>query len=73
MYDYRKLLGRIIEICGTRYNFAKEMGISERSISLKLNGIREFKQNEIEHACSILKIPKEEIPEYFFKQNVQLY
>ena len=36
--DYSKLNGAIIEKYGTQYNFAKAMNLSERSISLKLNG-----------------------------------
>ena len=44
-YEYGKLIGRIIEVCGTRAEFAKQMGLSERTISLKLNGKIDWKQN----------------------------
>ena len=71
LYNYSKLSGRIVEVCGTRQEFAKRIGLSERSVSLKLNGNREFKQNDIEKACFALHIPREEIPDYFFTQNVQ--
>ena len=71
MYDYSKLIGRIIEKCGTQYNFAKQMNLSERSISLKLSEKVEFKQSEIEKACSVLQIPKTEIMDYFFTLKVQ--
>lgn len=71
MYDYSKLAGKITEICGTQYAFAKEMGLSERTISLKLSGKIEFKQREIEKACKILQIKKKEIVDYFFTQVVQ--
>ena len=37
-YDYSKLAGRIVEKFGTQYNFAIAMGLSERTISLKMNG-----------------------------------
>lgn len=71
MYNYSKLSGRIVEICGTQYNFAKEMNLSERTISLKMAGKVEFKQSEIDRACQILKIGKSDIVDYFFNQNVQ--
>lgn len=73
MYDYSKLSGRIVEICGTRYNFARAMNLSEKTISMKLCGKNEFKQKEIELACSVLKIRKKEIVDYFFTQVVQKY
>lgn len=71
MYNYKKLIGRIVEKCGTQYEFAKRMNLSERTISLKLSGKVEFKQSEIELACRILQINKNEIVKYFFTQNVQ--
>ena len=39
-YNYSKLLGRIVECCGTQAAFAEKIGLSERSVSLKLNGKR---------------------------------
>ena len=36
-YDYSKLLGRITEKYGTQAQFSGAMGMSERSLSLKLN------------------------------------
>ena len=51
-YDYSKLNGRIVEKCGTRANFAEMMGLSERTISLKLNNKISFKQPEIQKALS---------------------
>ncbi len=49
-YDYSKLNGRIVEICGTSKTFAKLMGVSERTLSLKLNNQVPFKQTDIEKA-----------------------
>lgn len=71
MYDYSKLSGKIIEVFGTRYNFAKAMGWSERTLSLKMSGIRSWKQPDILKAVDLLKLRVEDIPVYFFKQNVQ--
>lgn len=65
-YNYAKLLGRIVEKTGTQSNFASKMGVSERSISLKLNGKVGWKQAEIAKACQVLSIEAKEIPQYFF-------
>lgn len=71
LYDYRKLIGRIIEICGTQANFSKKMGLSERSISYKLNNKVPFKQSEIQKALEVLEIAPQDIEVYFFKSKVQ--
>ena len=71
MYDYSKLAGRIIEVFGTRYNFAKAMRWSERTLSLKMNEKREWKQQDISKAVKLLKLLPEDIPDYFFKQKAQ--
>jgi len=70
-FDYSKLLGRIAEKMGTQAIFSKKMGLSERTISLKLNGRIAFRQDEMIKACEVLDIPKEEIGVYFFTPIVQ--
>ena len=65
-YNYAKLLGRIVEKVGTQSVFAEKMGLSERTISLKLNGKVGWKQREIAKACEVLEISDSEIPAYFF-------
>nr|QRW39687.1 hypothetical protein [bacterium] len=70
-FDYSKLNGKIKEKFGTQAKFAKAMGLSERSVSLKLNGKIFFKQPEIEKACDLLKIREDDVIEYFFKKKVQ--
>lgn len=65
-YDYSKLLGRIVEVCGTQGKFASKLNLSERTVSLKLNGKVGWKQEEIEKACKVLRISPKNIPEYFF-------
>lgn len=70
-HNYSKLLGRIVEKVGTQSNFADRMGLSERSISLKLNGKVGWKQGEIVKACEVLEINDHEIPAYFFTLQVQ--
>jgi len=70
-YDYNKLLGRITEKFGTQAKFAEAMELSERSLSLKLNGKVGFKQNEITKACPLLDLSADEITSYFFNLKVQ--
>lgn len=70
-FDYGKLDGLITEKCHTRANFALKMGLSQRSISLKMNGKLQWKQDEICKACKILAIDIQDISSYFFNIKVQ--
>lgn len=70
-YDYSKLRGRIIEKFGTMQKFAVEMEWSERTLSLKINNKRFWKQPEITKACKLLNIPDKDMIQYFFNKNVQ--
>ena len=69
-YDYNKLNGRIVEVCGTRKEFAKRMGFSERTLSLKLNNKVSWKQPEIMKAIQVLGLEETDIQEYFFTLKV---
>lgn len=70
-FDYSKLSGRIVEKYGTQYNFSIALGLSERSLSLKLNNRVPWKSTELQKAIELLDIPREEIGEYFFNLEVQ--
>lgn len=70
-YDYSKLNGRIVEKCGTQAVFADRMGLSERTVSLKLNNKVAWKQPEMQKAAVILEFPETEIQTYFFTTKVQ--
>ena len=72
IFDYSALNGKIIEVFGTQYEFSKQMDISERSISLKLNNKVSWKSTEISKACKLLQIRVEDIGKYFFKYKVQM-
>ena len=72
-YDYRKLLGRIIEKFGSQKAFAEACGFSENTISKKLSGKMAITTNDITNWSSpeLLDIPAEEFKEYFFTYKVQ--
>lgn len=70
-FDYRKLKGAIIEKYNSQSAFAKEIGVSERTLSLKMNGKIAWKQPEIIKAIQALNLTTDDIQEYFFKEKVQ--
>lgn len=70
-FDYSLLNGKIVEKYGSRYAFAYDLGISERSLSLKLNNKVGWKQLEMERACKLLSIPISDLSVYFFNHKVQ--
>lgn len=70
-YDYSKLSGKIIEVCGTRAKFADMIGLSENSVSCKMNGKVGWSQKQIEKARKVLGISISEISDYFFTIKVQ--
>lgn len=70
-FNYNRLRGRIIEKYGTQGRFAKAMGVSERTLSLKLNNKIFFSQDEITKISELLNIVSNEIQVYFFEKKVQ--
>lgn len=71
IYDYRKLRGRIKEKFGTQAEFSKKIGLSEVSVSNKLNNIVDWGQEEMENTISALEIPYSDIHSYFFTHVVE--
>jgi Helix-turn-helix. len=69
-YDYRKLRGKIKEVCGTQDAFSEKLGIGRVSLSQRLNNQLEFSQDEMLKSCDILGIQMEDLPSYFFTTNV---
>ena len=70
-FDYSKLLGRIKEQGYTQESLAQAVGMSESTMSLKLNNRAFFSQKEIRNICWLLGILIHQIGEYFFAQKVQ--
>lgn len=70
-FEYNKLKGKIVEVFGTQTKFAEAMGWSERTLSLKMNSKRPWKQTDISKAIVLLQLDASEIPDYFFTEKVQ--
>ena len=70
-FNYNKLKGKIIEVYGTQAKFAEAMEWSERTLSLKMQGKRPWKQTDICKALSLLNLKEDDIQEYFFNLKVQ--
>lgn len=68
-FDYSKLRGLIREKFKTEKVFAEHIGLTNASISSKLNGKTIWTQKDIEKACQALGIPYNLIPEYFFNKK----
>lgn len=71
MYDYSKLKGRIKEILGSQDKYAEILGVSNASVSAKLNGKVPISITEMDISIEALKISKEEIYSYFFTKKVE--
>lgn len=70
MFDYSKLVGRIVEKFKTQNAFARAMKLSANTWSNKINGRIDFKSSEIYQAIKLLGLTVSDIPEYFFTQKV---
>lgn len=70
--DFSRLSGKIVEKYGTQYNFAIAIGLSERSLSQKLNNRVGWRDEEIERAVQLLGLDINDIPAYFFTKVVQV-
>ena len=67
MYDTEKLKARILEKFGSQKAFAKNIGISNATLSRYLNGSRsEWKGKYIIRAIRALDISDSEVDAYFF-------
>lgn len=69
--NYNKLIGRMVEIYGSRSKAAEAFGISRSAMSLKLNGKTQFSQEDMRRACKVFRFPAQDIPTYFFANEVK--
>lgn len=70
-YDYTLLEQKIKAVCGSKENFAAELGIARTSLYSKLTGRLQFRQNEIKTAMQLLHIRERHIALYFFTLKVR--
>lgn len=66
MPTYSKLRGRIVEKFGSQVRFAEAIGISQVSLSRKLNCEVGFSQKEIVKWAELLDIKTKDYGLYFF-------
>lgn len=71
VWDYSKLKGKIKEVYGTQDNFAKAIGISRVSLSLRLNNNLEFSQNEMARALLALNADQSQLIDFFYTPKAQ--
>lgn len=69
-YDYNKLKGRIKECFSTQSEFAQKLGISDTSLSYKLNNKTVFDQDQIQESIEIFNLTPKETMEFFFTLEV---
>ena len=70
-FDYSKLLGRIKECGETQKTLSEKVGISESTMSLKLNNESFFGQREMLKICDALGLSYSDIGAYFFAPKVR--
>lgn len=70
VWDYSKLIGKIVEVYRKREAFATDMNISAPTLTSRLKSRSSFTQREIKRAVELLGIPYDEIPIYFFTEKV---
>jgi len=70
IFDYSKLRGRIVEKYGTQCEFAKAFGISNNSMSRKLNNKNSFSVDDIIKITQMLDIQPKDVSSYFFTEKV---
>ncbi len=68
-FNYEKLRGRIREKVRSDTVFAKRIGLSKTSLSLRLSNRLHFSQCDIYNSMRILQIPPEELESYFFDKE----
>lgn len=66
-FDYSKLRGKIVEVCGSICNFSREMNITDAAVGNMLAGKTCWTSAKIIKACKILRVnDKQELCDLFF-------
>lgn len=66
MINSRKIKGRMAELEITQKRLAEIMGMSQATVSQKINNYRPMDLDEAEIMCRALQIEQKEFSEYFF-------
>ena len=66
MYNYSKLLARILSKYNSRFEFALEMEMTPQTLINKMKNRIPWNQRQIEQCCDLLDIDRSEIVEYLF-------
>lgn len=69
-FNYSKLRGKIVEKYGSIAAFSTALGISNITLSMKLNNKIRFTSDDIIKIVELLEIPADEIGDYFFTQTL---
>ena len=70
-FEYGMLRERIQQRFATQEDFARALGITEASLSRKLQNEGDFTRKQMIRASRLLSIDALSIPEYFFVEKVQ--
>ena len=66
MVNTIKLKKRAKELGINQQDLADELGLKQSSVSLKLNNVRPMTLSECEALAKLLRIPGDDLDEYFF-------
>lgn len=69
-YNFAKLRGRMVEKNVSSKDLADRIGMEAPGLSLRLNGKRQFRLNEVEAIVTALDIPEDQVAAYFFTRKV---
>ncbi len=69
-FNFKRLRGKIIEKYGSQAKFAESLGVSQNSLSRKMNNKTRFSSNDVIKIKELLGIPDNEINSYFFNMEV---
>lgn len=67
---YNKLKGRIVEKFGSQTKFAAALGITENTVSRKMQDKVEFSKDDMVRWAELLEIDSSEFWDYFFADRL---